>query len=71
MSEWEDKPEQDPNNYRWGGFIYYNPIDSRILVPKRNPAMGATLNFAKPVSYLLLLPIVLIILLIIFLPQKN
>ncbi|MEI6020364.1 MAG: DUF5808 domain-containing protein [Bacteroidota bacterium] len=71
MSEWEDKPELDPKNYRWGGFIYYNRNDSRILVPKRNPVMGATLNFAKPVSYLLLLPIVIIILLVIFLPQKN
>lgn len=70
MSEWEDKPEQDSKNYRWRGFIYYNSNDSRILVPKKNPAMGATLNFAKPVSFLILLPIAVVILMVIFLPKK-
>lgn len=58
----EPFPEQNPDHYKWG-FIYYNPDDERVWVPKRNPALGATLNFAQPKAYLflallLLLPIV-------------
>ncbi len=43
-------PIDDPLNYKWGIF-YNNKNDTRTVVPKRNRALGWTLNFAKPVSY--------------------
>ncbi|MHB8095494.1 MAG: DUF5808 domain-containing protein [Candidatus Aminicenantales bacterium] len=49
----------DPGNYRWGIF-YFNPRDSRAIVPKRNAWMGWTLNFARPISFLILLGIFLV-----------
>ena len=56
---------KDLNN--WKGPFYFNRRDSRILVPKFNPLMGWTLNFASPYSYISLLAIVLIIILTLFL----
>ena len=55
-----DKMKNDPNNYKWG-IIYYNPLDSRVFVPKRNKVMAWTLNFASPYSYMIILGIILII----------
>ena len=56
-------------DYRWGGLIYWNAADSRLLVPKRL-GLGWTFNFARPAAWALLavmlLPGVLIVLLIIF-----
>lgn len=52
-------PEKDPKFYKWNMF-YYNPSDDRIIVPKPNPNLGITLNFAKPKAYLILLPMILI-----------
>lgn len=49
-----DKMEQDPHNYIWGIF-YFNPRDRRIILPKKNPSMGLTLNFANPYTYLILM----------------
>ena len=43
-------PIDDPMNYKWGIF-YNNKNDIRTVVPKRNRALGWTLNFARPVSY--------------------
>ena len=45
-----DRMRLDPDNYKWGIF-YFNPKDSRLFLPKRNPYMGFTLNFANPYSY--------------------
>jgi uncharacterized membrane protein len=45
--------QNDPKNWKWG--LYVNPEDSRILVPKRIPAMGLTLNFGNPKTGLFLL----------------
>ena len=56
---------KDLNN--WKGSFYLNRRDARILVPKFNPLMGWTLNFASPYSYISLLAIVLIIILTLFL----
>ena len=53
-----DGMRNDPENYKWGIF-YFNPRDSRSILPKRNKWMGWTLNFANPYSYLILLGIVL------------
>jgi uncharacterized membrane protein len=45
--------EKNPEHYKWGLF-YYNPYDTRIIVPKRNQGMGWTLNFANLWSYVIL-----------------
>lgn len=52
-----DRMIDDPTNYKWAIF-YFNPKDSRILVPKRSRSMGWTLNFANIYSYLLLLAVI-------------
>lgn len=45
----------DLGNYKFGVF-YFNPNDSRLLVPRKLSRMpGYTLNFAKPISHLLLI----------------
>ncbi|MCX2584325.1 DUF5808 domain-containing protein [Pedobacter sp. MR22-3] len=45
----------DLKNYRFGVF-YFNPNDSRLLVPRKLSRMaGYTLNFAKPISYFFLI----------------
>lgn len=46
-----DNWHKDPNNWKWGMF-YYNKEDKRLLVDKRNPNLGGTINFAHPKSYL-------------------
>jgi len=50
---------KNPNN--WRGIFYFNRKDPRLIVPKLDPSMGWTLNFASPYSYLFLIAIVLII----------
>jgi uncharacterized membrane protein len=49
----------EKSNYKWG-IIYFNPDDPHFIVPKRNPWMGWTFNFASPYAYILLLGIILI-----------
>lgn len=58
----------DPNSAEWanpanwhGGIfrIYQSEKDSRVWVPKRNPAMGWTLNFAHRAAWLWLAGLVL------------
>jgi uncharacterized membrane protein len=58
-----DEMRKDPNNYKWGIF-YFNRLDPRTIVPKRNIGMGWTLNFANPYSYLFLAGIILVPLII-------
>jgi len=53
-----DIMHKDPKN--WKGFFYFNRKDYRLIVPKLNPGMGSTLNFASPYSYLFIILIVLI-----------
>lgn len=44
------------------GLFYSNPDDHRLLVPRQILKMpGYTLNFAKPISYLLFVIIILIL----------
>jgi uncharacterized membrane protein len=45
----------------WKGPFYCNRKDYRIIVPKYNPMMGWTLNFASPYSLMGIVAIVLII----------
>lgn len=50
---------KNPNN--WRGPFYFNRKDPRLIVPKLNPSMGWTFNFASPYTYLLIIAVVLII----------
>ena len=52
-----DNNRTNPEYYKWGIF-YYNPQDSRIILPKRIPWMGWTLNFANLWSYIIILGII-------------
>lgn len=54
----------DPNNWKWGIF-YYNKEDKRLMPPKRNPAMGFTINFANKKSVLIFILFMLITLAIV------
>jgi uncharacterized membrane protein len=49
------------NSDYWKGPFYFNRKDPRLIVPKLNPAMGMTLNFASPYTYLLVIAIILIL----------
>lgn len=51
---------EDPENWKWGVF-YFNKKDHRIIVPKRNPIMGWTFNFAHPAGYVFLFLVLLLI----------
>jgi len=60
-----NKAESDSRNSDpWIGLFYVNNSDKRVLVPKRTPGMGWTLNFGNPYSYILLILIVLLIVLL-------
>lgn len=39
----------NPGNWKLGIF-YFCPLDRRVVVPKRNRALGWTLNFARPMA---------------------
>jgi uncharacterized membrane protein len=54
----------NPNN--WKGMFYINPKDPRIFVLKRVPSMGWTLNFGRPISYILITCFVLAVIASIF-----
>ena len=42
----------------WRGFIYMNPDDPRLVVPKRM-GLGWTFNFAKPIAWVILVALML------------
>lgn len=44
----------------WKGPFYYNRKDPRLMVPKLNPSLGWTLNFASPYAYITLGAIIII-----------
>jgi uncharacterized membrane protein len=49
---------KDPENWRFI-FFYFNRKDSRLIVPKRYPYLGWTLNFANMWAYLFLASIII------------
>jgi len=49
------------NHNNWNGIFYFNRKDPRLIVPKIQPSMGWTLNFASPYTYITLIGIILII----------
>jgi uncharacterized membrane protein len=56
----KDFQHDDPANWKFGIF-YYNKKDHRFIVPKRNPIMGWTFNFAHPAGYIFLALLALLI----------
>lgn len=58
-NKYYDLMSKNPNN--WKGVLYVNRKDPRILVPKRNPSLGWTLNFGNVYAYLGIISIFLII----------
>jgi len=54
-----DEMSKNPNH--WKGIFYFNKKDPRLMVPKLNPSLGWTFNFASPYSYFTLAFIILII----------
>lgn len=53
-------PIDDITNYKFGIF-YFNTNDPRTIVPKRLRMLGYTVNFAHPMSYIVLILILAII----------
>jgi uncharacterized membrane protein len=53
---------RDPANW-YGGWlgIYSSELDTRVLVPKRRPIMGWTLNMAHPLGKVIGLGLLLLI----------
>lgn len=49
----KDFNQDNPQNWKFG-FFYFNPKDSRYIVPKKNQSMGWTFNFAHPVSWMIM-----------------
>ncbi len=43
----------DPANWT-GGLLYFSRADRRLIVPKRRPAMGWTINFGRRRGWLVL-----------------
>jgi uncharacterized membrane protein len=58
---------QDDNNeskyWKWGIF-YFNPENKRILVPKREPTFGVTLNFGNPYSIIFISLLLVVLMLV-------
>ena len=64
------KVQSESNYWKWG-VLYCNPSDPRIIVPKRIEWLGWTLNFAQPVSIIIIGGILVFITLsIIYAPSK-
>lgn len=58
-------PIDDITNYKFGIF-YFNRNDPRTIVPKRLRNLGFAVNFAHPISYLLVFLILAIIVYLIY-----
>ena len=50
---------KDPSN--WKGPFYFNKRDPRLSVPKLDPMLGFTINFASPFAYMIIIAIILIL----------
>ena len=53
----KDFEHDKPENWIWGIF-YFNKNDSRLIIRKRAEILGWTLNFAHPISYLVIFLII-------------
>src|ERR1035437_1955931 len=57
--KWRNKVSNEAECWKWGMF-YYNPFDKRIFLPKRT-GLGFTLNFAHPVSTVIMCALIVFI----------
>ena len=55
------------NPFNWKGMFYVNPKDPRIIVQKKEPLMGWTLNFGRRISYVIIVTFVLAVIASVFL----
>jgi len=60
--EYLNRMSRDPGN--WRGPFYFNRKDPRLIVPKLNPMLGWTFNFANRYTWLFLIAAVAIIVLV-------
>jgi hypothetical protein len=58
--ELKNKWHDDPKNWKLGIF-YFNKEDKRIIVSKRLNLFGWTLNFANPLSYMIMIGLFVLI----------
>jgi uncharacterized membrane protein len=58
-----DNKKKDISKFKFGIF-YFDAEDENLIVAKANPILGWTLNFAKPLAYVLLLVMFLLTMLI-------
>jgi uncharacterized membrane protein len=61
--ETKDSWHSDPSNWILGMF-YFNREDKRIFPPKRIAQLGWTINFANPVSILVIAAIIALVIVI-------
>ena len=54
-----DTMSRDPGN--WKGPLYFNRKDPRLMVPKLNPSLGWTLNFASSAAYIAIIALVVVV----------
>jgi uncharacterized membrane protein len=62
---------KNPKHWKLKGLFYFNKENKRIIVDKRNPKYGTTLNFAHAKSYLILLIALLFFGFIVFVIMKK
>ena len=53
-----DAMSRNPAN--WRGVFYFNSKDPRLVVPKINPSLGQTFNFASPYAYITIIGIIIV-----------
>jgi uncharacterized membrane protein len=54
--------QMSKNPAYWKGIFYVNKRDPCLIVPKQQPMLGWTVNFASPYAYVIIVLIVAIIL---------
>ena len=70
--EIDDAEWHNPANWHGGLLgIYYSKRDSRSFVPKRNPIMGITINFARPLGIAFLVGILAFAAIMIVLSKRS
>jgi uncharacterized membrane protein len=67
--KWRNKVINEAECWKWGMF-YYNPLDKRIFLPKKT-GLGFTLNFAHPVSIVIICTAIVFIIINIIYPFKK
>lgn len=71
QTERDDAEWHNPANWHGGVLgLYFSRADSRPFVPKRNPALGVTINFARPAGVAALIGLLLYAALIVVLARR-